>query len=916
MDQELFQALGHLLSRDLSHYSQAEVASFFVRTPDAIRHLTENPVSRPPDTRLGSFFPIEQTVQASTSSSFVQTAKTHIQAPGSYYRKRSGWVTPPTSFRVPSRSRRSSRFQLTTSAAFPRTWASNARSIEKEEEEEEGEADVPTIRRPPSPLQSRSDGSRLGSLGALADRAEWAKIREKYVAKGAISQVRSGSEVTHVSHGFLIDKRDEQGTVCGKRLCVDLRPLNAHTGDYSVRYETLESVSQILRPSDYMIKFDFADAFHHVGVHDASRKNFGFCLDGTIYTSNSLPFGFKGSPREYCELIQNFVNFVRDPSIVDHLDSQGPRDYIYQFWARYRSRVDRVRLSWYLDDFLACHSDPGELEVFGELLQGLLWQLGLECKSSKCHWQPSQVMQHLGLVIDTNRSLFILPPHRLRKVRRLAAATRVKALQGQRRIPARDLARFAGLAASTARAVPTARFHLREIYKCLQGRRSWAAFVQVSRLALQALRFWANLTPSQSQHCVWRIPTSGVLATDASTSGVDSPVPSRPGASPSSPQPVPGQIRRHSSPPSVELAVDCLRESDWLPALVTSGFAPFWSDLADDVGAQRAAALLHQRFDALADSSQKGLQGKFLRFALFCRSEGFVLFPPSEPVICAYIHALRESGSVSAASAPQYLAAISTVNQLLGFDVSVFSPMVSSLLTGWSKQVVRVDAVRGVPADVFLQVLGHLTPDVALSVWRDSLLSFSLFLFFGRSCSGTGVTITDLYIEEPDSLFFRERYTKTPRNGAAEQRLRLRSLPCPQPVLDVFRFYFQQRRVAWEQTSADDPRFLWLLPDDTASTPCSAVFVRRCFNAFVARFRDVFPAGDWTSHALRKGGATGALLAGVPLWKIRSWGNWAPQSKAVWRYLDLNAPSSLGGDSLFAGLKSTTAELVVDSALA
>ena len=97
----------------------------------------------------------------------------------------------------------------------------------------------------------------------------------------------------------------------------------------------------------------------------------------------------------------------------------------------------------------------------GALVRSLLAALGLVLKPSKCTWEPTQLLLHLGIILDTRLGIAIAPPPKVSAIRAEAASL----LTNRRRpIPAWVLACFCGRGQSLSLPVPTARFFLRSLY--------------------------------------------------------------------------------------------------------------------------------------------------------------------------------------------------------------------------------------------------------------------------------------------------------------------------------------------------------------------------------------------------------------------------------------------------------------------
>lgn len=362
------------------------------------------------------------------------------------------------------------------------------------------------------------------------------------------------------------------------------------------------------------------------------------------------------------------------------------------------------------------------------------------------------------------------------------------------------------------------------------------------------------------------------------------------------------------------LALECFSDGDWLTRLVSEGFSDFWSDQIVEIGLERTMELVSQRLDAMATSSKKDIRSKFVKFLVFCRGEGFEAFPPSEGAVLAYVHALKAGGTIKATSAPTYLAAISSLLRLLGHNKTVFSSMVNGVLKGWGKEMAPEDNIHAFPAAILEVLVDSLDLDTPLPVWRDVLLCITMFLFFSRSCSGAGVLLSDLtVITSENALFFRERHTKKVVTDPAQQRMRLRTLrQLPPELVSCYVEFFEARAAAWVGFSGTSD-YCWHLPGENPLLTGAAVRAR--FDALKSHFSSIMPPGDWTSHSLRKGGATAAVNAGIPMWKVRAWGSWSAASKAVWRYVDLTAPEDAYGTRLFAGLAASSAQLVAEESV-
>ncbi|KAK3277511.1 hypothetical protein CYMTET_14487 [Cymbomonas tetramitiformis] len=136
----------------------------------------------------------------------------------------------------------------------------------------------------------------------------------------------------------------------------------------------------------------------------------------------------------------------------------------------------------------------------------------------KGHWEPTQVVEHLGLEVDLKLGQLRVTERWVHKIHTRAKEILCDATRNRRWIPARRLASFTGLCQSVYLVVPTARLYLRELCFVLAEKRSWGAKVKISRAARGDLEWWSKL-PVMSRwngRKIWRSPTRAKVHTDSS----------------------------------------------------------------------------------------------------------------------------------------------------------------------------------------------------------------------------------------------------------------------------------------------------------------------------------------------------------------------------------------------------------------
>lgn len=326
----------------------------------------------------------------------------------------------------------------------------------------------------------------------------WAELRDKYVANGAI---RRGLCTGYTSRAFLIPKKGG-----GVRLIVDLRYINMHVRKYTCRFESLRTLQRLVKAGYYMVSFDLQDAYQCVSLREEDAPFFSFCVDGEYYTCTALPFGYTNAPYVFTKVARHFTRLLRCvPGVQAEVAG-----------AQSLQGVDPPFVLPYLDDFLVCAKTPEACEAAVARVHSLCKLLGLRLNLSKCHLQPTQVLEHLGMVVDFDRGVFDLTSARRGKVQQQAKALLMSAARNKRVVGLREAQAFAGLAQSCKLAIPLADHYLRRLYADLalcehRGR------VRLSHGAMQDLKFWVTLAAHNVGAPIWRPPADVRVFTDASS---------------------------------------------------------------------------------------------------------------------------------------------------------------------------------------------------------------------------------------------------------------------------------------------------------------------------------------------------------------------------------------------------------------
>ena len=309
---------------------------------------------------------------------------------------------------------------------------------------------TPPLSNVPIPLPSYSPSSIKGA--ALEE------VTLGLIAKGAVELVPLPSPGFY-SRLFVVWK-----TSGSWRPVIDLSHLNRFVDVSHFQMETIQSVLLSVRQGDWMASIDLKEAYLQVPVHPASRRFLRFVFRGSVYQFKPLCFGLSTAP-------QVFSRVMAPVSAILH--SLG------------------IRMRRYLDDWLVQSSSREALLRDLQTVLGLCHELGIVINPLKSNLVPSQVVQYLGVVIDSTSFRASPSVERVTRLQSTAVAFQSCAL------PTASLwLSLLGVLSSLAHLVPGGRLRMRSLQLCLH--RSWDrqdmdAPLLPSRECLRDLQWWLHL---------------------------------------------------------------------------------------------------------------------------------------------------------------------------------------------------------------------------------------------------------------------------------------------------------------------------------------------------------------------------------------------------------------------------------------
>ena len=309
---------------------------------------------------------------------------------------------------------------------------------------------APPLSNVPIPLPSYSPTS--------IKRAALEEVTLGLIAKGAVELAPLPSPGFY-SRLFVVWK-----TSGSWRPVIDLSHLNRFVDVSPFQMETIQSVLLSVRQGDWMASIDLKEAYLQVPVHPASRHFLRLMFRDTVYEFKALCFGLSTAP-------QVFTRVMAPVSAILH--SMG------------------IRMRRYLDDWLVQSASRESLLSDLQTVLQLCHQLGIVVNPQKSNLVPSQVVQYLGVVIDSTSFRASPLEERISRLQSTAAE-----FQSCASPPASLWLSLLGVLSSLAHLVPGGRLRMRSLQLCLH--RSWDRQdledpVYASMECLRDLQWWLHL---------------------------------------------------------------------------------------------------------------------------------------------------------------------------------------------------------------------------------------------------------------------------------------------------------------------------------------------------------------------------------------------------------------------------------------
>ena len=280
---------------------------------------------------------------------------------------------------------------------------------------------------------------------------------DSLLEKGAIA-ITSPTHDQFLSHMFLREKKD--GSF---RPIINLQNLNQFIVYQHFKMENIPMLAQLVQKADWCVKIDLKDAYFCLSVAREHRKYMRFQWQGQTLEFQTLPFGLGSAPRTFTKIMKPVIGLLR--------------------------RIG-MRLMICLDDILLLNQSKDNIQTDIDIMIWLLQSLGLVINTAKSTLQPTQKVEYLGFMLDTNALTLSLSETKLEDLR-----NDCREAIGKKKTTVRELARLIGKLTATKLAVLPAPLHVRQLQMhkikvLLNSSQSYESTIELTPQCKAELTWW------------------------------------------------------------------------------------------------------------------------------------------------------------------------------------------------------------------------------------------------------------------------------------------------------------------------------------------------------------------------------------------------------------------------------------------
>ena len=327
-----------------------------------------------------------------------------------------------------------------------------------------------------------------------------ARFHANFVDQAIHELVLSGRVCVVAKKPLVVNPLSVSVQPCGKkRLILDLRHVNKCLLKQRVKLEDWKVALSYFTKGSYMFSFDLKSGYHHVEISQEHQTYLGFSWevadsgDKIFYVFTVLPFGLSTAPYVFTKLLKPLVK---------------------------RWRLQGICIAIFLDDGWGIVQDKQYCQATARAVRNHLSSAGFIANDEKSVWEPTQVLDWLGLTWNSIMGTLKIVDRRITKILK----TIDHIINSNFKVSARSLASFTGQIISTGPVVSNiGRIMTRHCVMSTLCNDRWDTEFYLDDYCQEELYFWkTNLSNINNRHCFAYTCPSSFVYSDASAKGCGS----------------------------------------------------------------------------------------------------------------------------------------------------------------------------------------------------------------------------------------------------------------------------------------------------------------------------------------------------------------------------------------------------------
>ena len=283
-----------------------------------------------------------------------------------------------------------------------------------------------------------------------------------------------------------------------KRLILDLRVVNKHLWKQSVKYEDIKIALAYLQQGFHMIRFDLTSAYHFIDLYYPHTDFMGFSWvdkEGNVvfYKFLVLPFGLSSACYVFSKICRPLV-------------------------AKWRGEGKLVTM--FLDDGFGCAQDFHKAENLSQEIKNDILRSGFVPNATKSVWIPVQILEFLGVILDSLHGTLFIPDRRISKAKNSVSEI-LLSVKKHRKVHVKRVASIVGQIISMSIVLGRiSQIMSRYLSLDILNANSWESYIQLSEESCKQLLFWKdNLSVLNTKDIFESHKCTKIVYSDASSTG-------------------------------------------------------------------------------------------------------------------------------------------------------------------------------------------------------------------------------------------------------------------------------------------------------------------------------------------------------------------------------------------------------------